>query len=101
MAHKTKIRTVGIAELKNRLSAHLNQVKDGEEIVVRDGKVPVARIIPLRNDDYNADRLKLAAQVRLRFGTGVPLENSFWSLPAPKISMKHIVKAIDAERNED
>jgi len=51
MAHKTKIRTVSIAELKNRLSAHLNQVKDGEEIVVRGRKVPVARIVPLSAAD--------------------------------------------------
>src|SRR5215468_618084 len=101
MAQRTKMRTVNIAELKNRLSAYLNQVKEGEEIVVRDRNVPVARIVPLRSEDYDADRLKLAAQGRLRLGTGEPLGNSFWNLPAPKISMKHIIRAIDEERNED
>ena len=95
------MRTVNIAELKNRLSAYLNQVKDGEEIVVRDRNVPIARIVPLRSEDCHADRLKLAAQGRLRLGTGEPLGDSFWKLPAPKISMKHIIRAIDEERNED
>jgi prevent-host-death family protein len=95
------MRTVNIAELKNRLSAYLNQVKDGEEIVVRDRNVPVARIVPLRSEDYSADRLKLAAEGRLRLGTGEPLGESFWNLPVPRISMKDITRAIDEDRNEE
>jgi prevent-host-death family protein len=101
VAQGAKMRTVNIAELKNRLSAYLNQVKDGEEIVVRDRNVPVARIVPLRSEDYDADRLKLAAEGRLRLGTGEPLGESFWNLPAPRISMRHIIRAIDEDRNED
>ena len=95
------MRSVNIAELKNRLSAYLNEVKAGGEIVVRDRNVPIARIVPLRREDYEADRLNLAAQGRIRLGTGELLGDSFWDSPAPKISMSDIIRAIDEDRNED
>ena len=41
------MKSVNITELKNRLSAYLNDVKAGEEILVRDRNQPVARIVPL------------------------------------------------------
>lgn len=44
------MRTVNIGELKNQLSGYLQYVKNGEEIVVRDRSVPVARILPFRQD---------------------------------------------------
>ena len=41
------MKSVNIAELKNRLSVYINDVKAGEEILVRDRNQPVARIVPL------------------------------------------------------
>jgi prevent-host-death family protein len=38
------MRTTGIAELKARLSHYLRRVKAGEEIVVLERNVPVARL---------------------------------------------------------
>ena len=78
------MRTVRIAELKSRLSAYLNEVKAGKEILVRDRDAPIARIVPLRGDDYETDRLNLAAEGRIRLGSGEPLDDSFWNMPAPK-----------------
>jgi prevent-host-death family protein len=43
------MRTVKIGELKNQLSGYLQYVKNGEEIVIRDRSVPVARILPFRH----------------------------------------------------
>ena len=40
------MRTVNIGDLKNQLSAYLQYVKGGEEIIVRDRNTPVARILP-------------------------------------------------------
>jgi prevent-host-death family protein len=42
------MRTVNIGELKNQLSGYLQYVRNGEEIVIRDRSVPVARILPFR-----------------------------------------------------
>src|ERR1041385_3044426 len=41
------MRTVQIAELKNRLSAYLTMVRAGQEIIVCARKRPIARIVPL------------------------------------------------------
>lgn len=42
------VNTVGIAELKARLSEKINQVRRGETITVLDRKTPVALIVPVR-----------------------------------------------------
>ena len=39
------MRTVSLGDL-NRLSDYLQYVRNGEEVVIRDGVVPVARILP-------------------------------------------------------
>lgn len=41
---------VGVRELKNRLSAHLDLVKGGQEIVVTQRGRPIARLSPLAAD---------------------------------------------------
>ena len=43
-------RKVMIAELKAKLSANLQRVQHGEEIIVMDRRRPVARIIPFREE---------------------------------------------------
>ena len=80
------MKSVNITELKNRLSVYLNDVKAGEEILVRDRNQPVARIVPLvRSRDEDEELLALASQGKLRLGEGV-LEESFWEMPAPHVA---------------
>lgn len=43
-------KTVGVRELRDRLSAHLALVKNGETIVVTEHGRPVATIAPYRGD---------------------------------------------------
>ena len=40
------MKTVNISDLKARLSAHIQMVRSGEEVLVCDGNKPVARIVP-------------------------------------------------------
>jgi len=42
------MKTASITETKNRLSALIDQVRQGETIVVLDRQVPVARLEPVR-----------------------------------------------------
>ena len=51
------MRTVNIAELKARLSAHIRYVRDGEEVLVCERNKPVARIIPCQMEEQ-AERAK-------------------------------------------
>lgn len=95
------MKSVNIAELKNRLSGYLNDVKAGEEILVRDRDQPVARIVPLtRHRDEDEELLALASQGKLRLGEGV-LEKSFWEMPAPRVSAAVLRRAVEQERDEE
>lgn len=95
------MKSVNIAELKNRLSVYLNEVKSGEEILVRDRNKPVARIVPLaRSRDEDEGLLALASQGKLRLGEGT-LEESFWEMPAPRVSAATLRRAIQQERDDD
>jgi len=41
------MQSLGVADLKARLSEHLNRVKAGEEIVITERGRPIARLVPL------------------------------------------------------
>lgn len=57
-----------MAELKNRLSAYLKMVRAGEEILVCDRKLPIARLMPIHSD-FTREELELAAEGKLRLPT--------------------------------
>ncbi len=95
------MKSVNIAELKNRLSVYLNEVRAGEEIIIRDRNLPIARIVPLNRSADQDDELKaLAAQGKLRLGEGV-IDDSFWELPAPRVAHALLRSAVEKERDED
>ena len=56
------MRTVKIADLKAHLSAHLQLVRDGEEVMVCDRNKPVARIVPIRLEDHSEQQQRLVAR---------------------------------------
>jgi prevent-host-death family protein len=56
------MRRVKISDLKARLSAHLQHVRDGEELLVCDRNKPVARIVPCRVDDQPERERRLIAR---------------------------------------
>src|SRR6185369_13932809 len=87
------MKSVNIAELKNRLSVYLNDVKAGEEILVRDRNHPVARSM-----DEDEELLALASQGKLRLDHGV-LDDSFWAMPAPRVPAAALRRAVEQERD--
>jgi len=56
------MRTVNIADLKAQLSAHIQRVRDGEEVLVCDRNQPVARIVPCSVQDLSAQERRLVAR---------------------------------------
>lgn len=51
------MQSVGIRELRNRLSQYLALVKDGEELLVTDRGTAVARVVPVAREESAYDRL--------------------------------------------
>jgi len=55
------MRTVNIAELKARLSAYIQLVRNGEEVLVCDRNKPVARIVPCHLEEHSQQEQRLVA----------------------------------------
>jgi prevent-host-death family protein len=52
------VKTVNISDLKAKLSAHIQTVRNGEEVLVCDRNKPVARIVPVGlEEDERQQRL--------------------------------------------
>ncbi len=83
------MKTVGIAELKARLSEYLRGVRRGDELTVMDRATPVARIVPYRDD---APSLTVR---RARAGTGLHAVK----LPPP-LRIKHDILALLREERQ-
>jgi prevent-host-death family protein len=56
------MKTVNISDLKARLSAHIQAVRDGEEVLVCDRNQPVARIVPCQLEDRSEQERRLVAR---------------------------------------
>ena len=95
------MRTVNIADLKNNLSAHLERVRAGEELLVKDRNRPVAKLVPLSApEDLDAQDMELAAAGLVRLPTS-SIPESFWKMLAPHVSFEDAVAAVTSERDED
>ena len=104
------MRSVNIAELKNNLSHYLRQVREGNEIVVRDRDRVIARIVPAAPlTGYDEELVELASQGKVRLpetqlDKAVVVETLKRKLPRLKTTGKpaeKILKRImDEERGE-
>jgi prevent-host-death family protein len=95
------MRTVNIADLKNNLSAHLERVRSGEELLVKDRNRPIARFVPLTSgEDLDSEELVLAAAGLIRLPTKSLLD-SVWKMSAPYVSFEDALSAVTSERDED
>jgi antitoxin (DNA-binding transcriptional repressor) of toxin-antitoxin stability system len=95
------MQAVNVAELRDNLSAYLELVRAGEEVWVKERQRPFAKLVPVEiGEDIEAEELEMAAEGLVRW----PSENlpeSFWKMPAPRVSPEDIVAAVRAERDED
>jgi prevent-host-death family protein len=60
------MRSVNVAELKNRLSKYLRFAKGGEEIIIRDRNLPVAKLVPFSPKEGTEEELLLVAAGKMR-----------------------------------
>lgn len=96
---KANMKTVNIAELKNQLSAYLQYVRGGEEVIVRDRNLAIARIVPLGTDVSEEER-QLVASGAMKLPSGPIDWNEFWASRAGQVPRDVAVQAVLAEREE-
>jgi prevent-host-death family protein len=63
------MRGVNVATLKNQLSKYLTFAKAGEEVIIRERNLPVAKLVPFSAEDADEQELRLVAEGRLRLPT--------------------------------
>jgi prevent-host-death family protein len=94
------MKSVNIGTLRNQLSAYIRCVKNGEEVLVRDRNVPVAKIVPITSpnpddNDYEAEEAYLIATGQMRPALEEIDKKEFWKLPRPTVSKEALDEAIN------
>jgi prevent-host-death family protein len=92
------MRSANIAQLRDRLTQYLREVRAGQEIVVRDRQRPIARIVPLSVEDDAGDRELVAAGMMRKAQR--PLPASFWRTRRPAVPLRAAAAAISKDRAE-
>jgi prevent-host-death family protein len=96
------MRTVNVADLKNNLSRYLREVRRGEEILVRDRKMPIAKIVPLTEaGEFDQELLRLAVAGVVRLPKKKLNVDAFLSLPVADVPVREAVAAVAGIREED
>jgi prevent-host-death family protein len=93
------MRSTNIADLRDHLTQYLQEVREGEEIVVRHRQRPIAKIVPFTVDDDEAETAELVAGGLMRKGSGT-LPDSFWKARRPRTPRRVVVEALSADRDE-
>ena len=93
------MRSANIADLRNRLTQYLREVRAGEEIIVRDRQRPIAKIVPFTVDDDEADDAALVAAGLMRKGSGT-IPQSFWKARRSRTARRVAVAAVSTGRDE-
>jgi prevent-host-death family protein len=93
------MRTVNIAELKNRLSAYVAFAREGEEIVIRDRNLPVAKLVPFTGDASD-DELKLVAAGKMKLPEGRLDLKAFWKIKTGRVSSNQGILALLEDREQ-
>ena len=94
------MRTVNIGELKNQLSGYLQHVKNGEEVVIRDRSVPVARLLPFRHGSGWDREAQLVSSGALKMPEEEMDWDKFFSSPAGNVSREIAVDAAIKSRGD-
>ena len=92
------MRTVNIAELKNQLSKYLTFAKGGEEIVIRERNLPVAKLVPFSSEEGTEEELLLVAAGKMRLPqSSIDLEKAL-KIPTGRLLAREGTRVLIEER---
>ena len=92
------MRTVNVAQLKNQLSKYLRFAKSGEEVVIRDRNLPIAKLVPFTADDASEEELKLVAEGKMRLPKAKLDLDQLFKMPTARVKGNRAVEALLADR---
>jgi prevent-host-death family protein len=94
------MRSVNVAELKNQLSRYLAVAKGGEEVVIRDRNLPVAKLIPFPAGDASEEELQLVAAGKMRLPKETRDLERLLKAPSGRNLDRDVTNALLEEREE-
>lgn len=95
------MRSVNVAELKNQLSKYLRFAKSGEEVVIRDRNLPVAKLVPFSAEGADDQELALVAAGKLRLPKMRLDVKALLKIPSGAVSGNKSIQAVIADREEE
>jgi prevent-host-death family protein len=94
------MRTVNVAELKNQLSKYLTFAKGGEEIVIRERNLPVAKLVPFSSEEGTEEELLLVAAGKMRLPqSSIDLEKAL-KIPTGRLLGREGTRVLIEEREQ-
>lgn len=90
------MRTANIAQLRDRLTHYLREVRAGQEIVVRDRQRPIARIVPIAPDAESDDRELISAGLMRKATQDLP--STFWRIKRSAVTVRTAAAAVSDDR---
>ena len=94
------MRSVNVAELKDQLSKYLTFVKGGEEVVIRDRNLPMAKLVPFSSEGADEQELKLVAAGKLRLPKVRLDVKQLLRISTGRVAGNKAIQAIVADREE-
>ena len=96
------MKSAAVAELKANLSKYLGQVKTGEQVLVTERGVPVAKLVPVdsRKADLPGHLQNLEKAGLAIIGSG-KIPKSFWDWKRPLDKKGRAVKSLIEERSKE
>jgi antitoxin (DNA-binding transcriptional repressor) of toxin-antitoxin stability system len=94
------MRSVNVAELKDQLSKYLTFAKGGEEVVIRDRNLPVAKLVPFSAEGADEQELKLVAAGKLRLPKMRLDVKQLLKISTGRVAGNKAIQAVAADREE-
>jgi antitoxin (DNA-binding transcriptional repressor) of toxin-antitoxin stability system len=94
------MRSVNVAEWKDQLSKYLTFAKGGEEVVIRDRNLPVAKLVPFSAEGADEQELKLVAAGKLRLPKVRLDVKQLLKISTGRVAGNKAIQAIAADREE-
>ena len=94
------MRSVNVAELKNQLRKYLAFAKQGEDIVILDRNLPVAKLVPFSGEETSDEELLLVASGKLRLPKTPVTVDELLKIPTGRVRGRGGTQAILDARAE-
>ena len=98
---EAEMRSVNVAKLKDQLSKYLAFARSGEEIVIRDRNLPVAKLVPLSAEEADDQELKLVAEGKMRLPQKQLDIEQLLKISSGTVAGNKAIEALLAERDEE